>query len=95
MRETNSKLPSLSLKKFSQLFFNSCPLLRQWSADHEQLFDEFMHMKVRVPVCGAIMLNDKWDKVRCCVDRRYTSDAQKETVLVSQRVEIVRRMGIP
>ena len=64
MREANPKLPNLTLKKFSSMFFNSCPMLRQWSAEHEQYFNTFMQYKVRVPVCGAIMLNDKWDKVR-------------------------------
>ncbi|KAI5124704.1 hypothetical protein M0805_004310 [Coniferiporia weirii] len=73
MREANTKLPTLSLKKFSSMFFNSCPLLRRWSSDHERLFDTFMHYKVRVPVCGAIMLNDKWDK--CLLVKGWKSSA--------------------
>lgn len=63
VREENPKFPSLPLKKFSEMFFNSCPLLQRWSHDHEQAFLNFMQYKTRVPVCGAIMLNDKWDKV--------------------------------
>jgi len=62
VREENPKFPSLPLKKFSEMFFNSCPLLQRWSHDHEQAFLNFMQYKTRVPVCGAIMLNDKWDK---------------------------------
>jgi hypothetical protein len=63
IREENPKLPSLPLKKFSAMLFHACPLLHQWSHDHEQAFNTFMQYKTRVPVCGAIMLNDTWEKV--------------------------------
>lgn len=66
MREANPSLPSLPLKRFSETFFNACPLLHRWSGDHEGAFAHFMQYKTRVPVCGAIMLNDTWDKVRVC-----------------------------
>ncbi|ETW87197.1 hypothetical protein HETIRDRAFT_377994, partial [Heterobasidion irregulare TC 32-1] len=61
IREENSKFPSLPLKKFSEMLFAACPLLHHW--DHEGAFNHFMQYKTRVPVCGAIMLNDSWDKV--------------------------------
>ncbi|KAJ3760371.1 DCP2-domain-containing protein [Lentinula raphanica] len=60
IREANPKLPSLPLKKFSAMLFNACPLLHR--EDHEQAFYNFMQYKTRVPVCGAIMLNDTWEK---------------------------------
>lgn len=31
--------------------------------DLEAAFDEFMKYKIRVPVCGIVMLNQTWDKV--------------------------------
>ncbi|KAK2461923.1 hypothetical protein APHAL10511_006386 [Amanita phalloides] len=62
IREQNPKFPSLPLKKFSAMLFHACPLLHQWSHDHEQAFNTFMQYKTRVPVCGAIMLNDTWEK---------------------------------
>ncbi|KAF5370200.1 hypothetical protein D9615_010090 [Tricholomella constricta] len=62
IREENPKFPSLPLKKFSAMLFHACPLLHQWSHDHEQAFNNFMQYKTRVPVCGAIMLNDTWEK---------------------------------
>lgn len=62
IREQNPTFPSLPLKKFSAMLFHACPLLHQWSNDHENAFNMFMHYKTRVPVCGAIMLNDSWDK---------------------------------
>ncbi|KAL0581622.1 hypothetical protein V5O48_000438 [Marasmius crinis-equi] len=62
VREENPKFPSLPLKKFSAILFESCPLLRQWSGAHEQAFTNFMQYKTRVPVCGAIMLNETWEK---------------------------------
>jgi Dcp2, box A domain len=64
VREGNPQFPSLPLKKFSQIFFHACPVLHQWSSDFEIAFNNFMQYKTRVPVCGAIMLNDTWEKVR-------------------------------
>ncbi|KAF5390326.1 hypothetical protein D9757_002949 [Collybiopsis confluens] len=61
VREANPKLPSLPLKKFSAMLFAACPLLHRWE-DHEQAFTDFMQYKTRVPVCGAIMLNETWEK---------------------------------
>nr|VWO96729.1 MutT/nudix family protein [Ganoderma boninense] len=64
IREQNpSKFPSFSLKTFSEALFRACPLLTHWAEDHDRTFDHFMKYKTRVPVCGAIMLNDTWDKV--------------------------------
>ncbi|KAI9206496.1 Dcp2, box A domain-containing protein, partial [Polychytrium aggregatum] len=63
VREENPKLPSYSLKNFSSRFFQYCPLLHEWAHDHETAFANFIEYKVRVPVCGAIILNTKMDKV--------------------------------
>ncbi|KAF9386430.1 mRNA-decapping enzyme subunit 2 [Podila verticillata] len=62
IRERNPALPSFSLKKFSAKFFQHCPLLHEWSNEHEIAFATFMDYKVRVPVCGAIILNETMDK---------------------------------
>ncbi|KAG6890414.1 hypothetical protein C0995_008768 [Termitomyces sp. Mi166 len=67
IREENPKFPSLPLKKFSEMLFQTCPLLHQWSHDHESAYTNFMQYKTRVPVCGAIMLNDTWEKAFQCV----------------------------
>ncbi|KAI8822425.1 uncharacterized protein EV422DRAFT_523949 [Fimicolochytrium jonesii] len=63
VREENPRLPSFSLKNFCAQFFRHCPLLHRWAHDHETAFQNFMQYKVRVPVCGAIILNEKMDKV--------------------------------
>ncbi|KAG0342599.1 mRNA-decapping enzyme subunit 2 [Podila horticola] len=62
IRERNPALPSFSLKKFSAKFFQHCPLLHEWSNEHETAFANFMEYKIRVPVCGAIILNESMDK---------------------------------
>ncbi|KAG6813799.1 hypothetical protein H0H92_007211 [Tricholoma furcatifolium] len=62
IREENPNCPSLPLKKFSQMLFKECPLLERWSDNHEMVYNTFMEYKTKVPVCGAIMLNDSWDK---------------------------------
>lgn len=63
IREENTSLPSFSLKNFSAKFFHHCPLLHEWSDEHETAFANFMEYKIRVPVCGAIILNEAMDKV--------------------------------
>ena len=53
-------LPSMHLRKFSQLMFQHCPLFSAYSATlHQQAYDQFLAYKTRVPVRGAIMLNQE------------------------------------
>lgn len=61
VRDVNTKLQSLSLKHFSSILFQSCALLNH--IDHEIAFSTFMEYKVKVPVCGAIILNTDLSKV--------------------------------
>ncbi|KAJ3488247.1 hypothetical protein NLI96_g2964 [Meripilus lineatus] len=62
IREQDPSFPTMTLKKFSNTLFHHCPLLSHWGDDHEQTFQNFLSYKTRVPVCGAIMLNSRWDK---------------------------------
>ncbi|KAI0778210.1 Dcp2, box A domain-containing protein, partial [Trametes elegans] len=74
IREQNpSKFPSYTLKTFSEALFHACPLLAHWAQDHDRSFASFMQYKTRVPVCGAIMLNDTWDK--CVLVKGWKSSA--------------------
>ncbi|KAI0335247.1 DCP2-domain-containing protein [Cubamyces sp. BRFM 1775] len=74
IREQNpSKFPSYSLKAFSEALSHACPLLEHLATDHEKSFASFMKYKTRVPVCGAIMLNDTWDK--CVLVKGWKSSA--------------------
>jgi mRNA-decapping enzyme subunit 2 len=51
-------LPSMHLRKFSQLMFQHCPLFSAYSEQlHQQAYEQFLAYKTRVPVRGAIMLN--------------------------------------
>ncbi|PSN59463.1 hypothetical protein BS50DRAFT_594699 [Corynespora cassiicola Philippines] len=58
IRPLDPSLPSMNLRRFSQLMFLHCPI---FSAFAEQLsvhaYDNFLAYKSRVPVRGAIMLN--------------------------------------
>lgn len=57
-------MPSLSLKAFSMRIFQHCPLMSQWSHYHHlAAFSEFLAYKTRVPVRGAILLNEEMDSV--------------------------------
>ncbi|KAI8606406.1 Dcp2, box A domain-containing protein [Dissophora ornata] len=71
IREQNSSLPSFNLKNFSAKFFQHCPLLHEWSNEHETAFANFMEYKIRVPVCGAIILNEAMDK--CILVKGWTA----------------------
>ncbi|KAF8587276.1 DCP2-domain-containing protein [Ramaria rubella] len=73
IREEKPSFPSLPLKKFSEILFHSCPLLHHWSHDHETAFNGFMSYKTRVPVCGAIMLNESLTK--CVLVKGWKSSA--------------------
>lgn len=73
VRESNPQFPSFPLKKFSQIFFRACPVLHRWNSDFEIAFNNFMQYKTRVPVCGAIMLNDRWEK--CILVKGWKSSA--------------------
>ncbi|KAG0212763.1 mRNA-decapping enzyme subunit 2 [Mortierella sp. GBA30] len=71
VREQNPSLPSFNLKNFSAKFFQHCPLLHEWSNEHETAFANFMEYKIRVPVCGAIILNETMDK--CILVKGWTA----------------------
>ncbi|OBZ78939.1 mRNA decapping complex subunit 2 [Grifola frondosa] len=74
IREENPvKFSSYTLKTFSEALFRACPLLAHWANDHDRTFQSFMQYKTRVPVCGAIMLNDTWDK--CVLVKGWKSSA--------------------
>ncbi|KAL9028974.1 MAG: hypothetical protein Q9196_002734 [Gyalolechia fulgens] len=64
IRPLDPDLPSLSLRNFCLRIFQHCPLLSEFSPyDHATAFEEFLAYKTRVPVRGAIMLNDEMDEV--------------------------------
>ncbi|KAG0328342.1 mRNA-decapping enzyme subunit 2 [Dissophora globulifera] len=71
IREQNTALPSFNLKNFSAKFFQHCPLLHEWANEHETAFANFMEYKIRVPVCGAIILNEAMDK--CLLVKGWTA----------------------
>lgn len=64
IRPLDPALPSMSLKAFALRIFQHCPLMSQWSHYHHiTAFSEFLAYKTRVPVRGAIMLNQDMDEV--------------------------------
>ncbi|KAJ2505664.1 mRNA-decapping enzyme subunit 2 [Coemansia sp. RSA 1836] len=63
VREINPSLPSMSLKTFAARMFKHCPLLSQWAHNAEAAYQTFLDYKFKVPVCGAIILNEGLDKV--------------------------------
>lgn len=43
--------------------FNSCAALRPYRAHLDDIYKDFTHYKFRVPVSGAIILDDNFDRV--------------------------------
>lgn len=64
IRPLDPDLPSLNLRNFCLLIFQHCPMFSSYSTfHHAQAFSEFLAYKTRVPVRGAIMLNEPMDSV--------------------------------
>ncbi|CAG8925474.1 unnamed protein product [Penicillium salamii] len=64
IRPLDPALPSLNLKTFAMRIFQHCPLMSTFSHnEHIVAFSEFLAYKTRVPVRGAIMLNEDMDEV--------------------------------
>ncbi|CAI6300674.1 unnamed protein product [Periconia digitata] len=58
IRPLDPALPSMNLRVFSQRMFQHCPLFAGFTAAHrEGAYEQFLAYKTRVPVRGAIMLN--------------------------------------
>lgn len=64
IRPLDPALPSMNLKTFAMRIFQHCPLMSSWSHYHHlAAFQEFLDYKTRVPVRGAILLNQDMDEV--------------------------------
>ncbi|KAJ9152164.1 Mrna decapping complex subunit 2 [Coniochaeta hoffmannii] len=62
IRPLDPALPSMNLRTFCMRIFQHCPLLSSFSTDHHmRAFENFMEYKTRVPVRGAILLNEAMD----------------------------------
>ncbi|KAJ8766082.1 hypothetical protein K2173_020598 [Erythroxylum novogranatense] len=60
--EKNPSLKSFTLKEFTSLLFNSCDVLRPYVAHIDDIFKDFTSYKVRVPVTGAIILDETCER---------------------------------
>lgn len=64
VRPLDPDLPSLNLRNFCLRIFQHCPLLSEFSPyHHSTAFEEFLAYKTRVPVRGAILLNEAMNEV--------------------------------
>ncbi|KAG8072827.1 hypothetical protein GUJ93_ZPchr0006g44719 [Zizania palustris] len=71
--EHNPSLKSLSFKDFTSLMFNSCAALRPYRAHLDDIYKDFTHYKFRVPVAGAIILDNTYEK--CLLVKGWKSSA--------------------
>ncbi|KAJ1032486.1 hypothetical protein NDA16_000510 [Ustilago loliicola] len=83
LRPLNPSLPSHGLRRFSSYLLHTAsmivPLIQRYitggsgQQDLEAAFDEFLKYKTRVPVCGAILLTEDWNK--CLLVKGWKSSA--------------------
>ena len=45
--------------------------MKQWAHQHERAYADFMQYRFRIPVCGAILLNENLDK--CVLVKGWSS----------------------
>ncbi|KAL8538596.1 hypothetical protein ACS0TY_000567 [Phlomoides rotata] len=60
--EKNPSLKSLTLKEFTTLLFNNCDVLKPYVPHIDDIFKDFTSYKVRVPVTGAIILDETYER---------------------------------
>ncbi|KAH9288532.1 hypothetical protein KI387_032649, partial [Taxus chinensis] len=71
--EQNPNLKSLSLREFTSLMFQSCAALRPYIAHIDDIYKDFTSYKVRVPVTGAIILDESYE--RCLLVKGWKAGA--------------------
>ncbi|CAN6479347.1 unnamed protein product [Victoria cruziana] len=71
--EQNPSLKSLSLREFTSLMFHSCAALRPYIAHIDDIYKDFTSYKVRVPVTGAIILDESYE--RCLLVKGWKAGA--------------------
>ncbi|KAH6804884.1 decapping 2 [Perilla frutescens var. frutescens] len=60
--EKNPSLKSLTLKEFTTLLFNNCDVLKPYVPHVDDIFKDFTSYKFRVPVTGAIILDETYER---------------------------------
>ncbi|KAM7267674.1 hypothetical protein ACFE04_009840 [Oxalis oulophora] len=60
--ENNPSLKSFTLKEFTTLLFNNCHVLRPYVAHIDDILKDFTSYKVKVPVTGAIILDQTYQR---------------------------------
>ena len=55
--------PALNLLGFAQKLFQECELLAPYASKTKEIYDTFTAYKIRIPTCGAIILNHNNTKV--------------------------------
>ncbi|CAH9069045.1 unnamed protein product, partial [Cuscuta epithymum] len=60
--DNNPSLKSFTLKEFASLLCNSCEVLKPYASHIDDIFKEFTSYKRRVPVAGAIILDETCER---------------------------------
>ncbi|URD96000.1 Dcp2, box A domain [Musa troglodytarum] len=71
--EQNPSLKSLSFREFTSLMFKSCVALRPYIAHIDDIYKDFTSYKFRVPVTGAIILDESYE--RCLLVKGWKAGA--------------------
>lgn len=71
--EQNPALKSLSFKEFTSLMFNCCAALKPYRAHVDDIYKDFTLYKFRVPVTGAIILDESYE--RCLLVKGWKANS--------------------
>ncbi|KAF8394997.1 hypothetical protein HHK36_018936 [Tetracentron sinense] len=72
--EQNPLLKSLSLREFTSLMFRSCAALRPYIAHIDDIYKDFNSYKGRVPVSGAIILDESYERPTDVLEYNFRVD---------------------
>ncbi|KAK4487511.1 hypothetical protein RD792_005844 [Penstemon davidsonii] len=96
--ENNPSLKSLTLKEFTSLLFNNCDVLKPYVAHIDDIFKDFTSYKVRVPVTGAIILDETYERVLeetgFDVSKLLNKEEYIEMIFGQQRVRLYIVAGV-
>ncbi|KAJ0246023.1 NUDIX hydrolase domain-containing protein [Hirschfeldia incana] len=82
--ENDQTLKSLSFREFARLLFNNSDVLRPYVAKIDKIFRDFCAYKSRIPVAGAIILDETYER---CLLVKNTMNEEDDVCAIREVLE--------